>query len=75
MPRNSTTLNKRRGSCFSSMAQYVTQGVGELDQEKLGDLLQLKYHTVDDAAAQLGSVSVIRDTFVGFQQYLYAPQR
>jgi len=29
---------------------------------------------VDDAAAQLGDVSVIRDTFVGFQQYLYAPR-
>jgi len=56
------------------LAQYLTRGVGELDQEKLGDLLQLKYHTVDDAAAQLGDVSVIRDTFVGFQQYLYAPR-
>jgi len=53
------------------LAQYVTQGVGELDQEKLGDLLQLKYHTVTDAAEQLGGVSAIRDTFIGFQQYLY----
>ena len=49
----------------------VAQGVGELDQEKLGDLLQLKYHTVSDAADQLGGVPAIRDTFVGFQQYLY----
>jgi type I restriction enzyme R subunit len=54
------------------LAQYVTQGVSELDQEKLGDLLQLKYHTIDDAATQLGGVPVIRNTFVGFQQYLYA---
>jgi len=53
------------------LAQYVTQGVGELDLEKLGDLLQLKYHTVTDAAEQLGGVSAIRDTFIGFQQYLY----
>jgi type I restriction enzyme R subunit len=53
------------------LAQYVEQGVGELDQEKLGDLLQLKYHTVSDAADQLGGVSAIRDTFIGFQQYLY----
>ncbi len=53
------------------LAQYVRQGVGELDQEKLGDLLQLKYHTVTDAADQLGGVPAIRDTFVGFQQYLY----
>jgi type I restriction enzyme R subunit len=54
------------------LAQYVRQGVEELDQEKLGDLLQLKYHTVDDAALQLGDVATIRDTFVGFQQYLYS---
>ena len=53
------------------LLQYVNQGVEELDQEKLGNLLELKYHTVSDAAAQLGGVPVIRDTFVGFQQYLY----
>jgi type I restriction enzyme R subunit len=53
------------------LAQYVKQGVEELDQEKLGHLLELKYHTVSDAAEQLGGVPVIRDTFVGFQQYLY----
>jgi type I restriction enzyme R subunit len=53
------------------LAQYVKQGVGELDQEKLGDLLQLKYHTINDAAHQLGGVPVIRDTFIGFQRYLY----
>jgi type I restriction enzyme R subunit len=49
----------------------VKQGVEELDQGKLGDLLALKYHTVSDAAAQLGGVPVIRDTFIGFQRYLY----
>ena len=53
------------------LAQYVEQGVGELDQDKLGALLQLKYHTIDDATAQLGSVPLIRDTFTGFQRYLY----
>lgn len=53
------------------LAQYVSHGVGELDQAKLGNLLELKYHTVSDAAEQLGGVPVIRDTFVGFQQYLY----
>jgi hypothetical protein len=31
----------------------------------------LKYHTVNDAAEQLGGVPVIRDTFIEFQQYLY----
>ena len=53
------------------LAQYVREGVSELDQEKLGVLLQLKYHTIDDATAQLGTVSLIRDTFTGFQHYLY----
>jgi type I restriction enzyme, R subunit len=55
------------------LAQYVKQGVGELDQEKLGDLLQLKYHTVADAADALGGVPAIREAFIGFQPYLYAP--
>ncbi len=53
------------------LAQYVKQGVGELDQDKLGALIQLKYHTIDDAASQLGGVQLIRETFVGFQRYLY----
>jgi type I restriction enzyme R subunit len=44
-----------------------------LDQDKLGRLLELKYHTVVDAAEQLGAVPVIRDTFVELQQYLYTP--
>ena len=51
--------------------QYVSQGVEELDQEKLGSLLELKYHTVDDAAAQLGNLSAVRDAFVGFQPRLF----
>jgi type I restriction enzyme R subunit len=57
------------------LGQYIKQGVGELDQEKLGALLQLKYHTIDDAASQLGSVPLIRDTFLGFQQHLYAADK
>ena len=53
------------------LAQYVKQGVRELDQEKLSDLLQLKYHTIDDAAGQLGALPAVRDTFVDFQRHLY----
>jgi type I restriction enzyme, R subunit len=53
------------------LAQYLNQGVSELDQDKLADLLQLKYHSVPDAADQLGGIPAILDTFVGFQQYLY----
>jgi type I restriction enzyme R subunit len=53
------------------LEQYISQGVGELDQDKLSDLLQLKYRSVPDAIDQLGDIPVIRDTFVGFQRYLY----
>ena len=53
------------------LGQYVKQGVGELEQEKLGSLIALKYHTVNEASEQLGGISAIRDTFVGFQKLLY----
>lgn len=53
------------------LEQYIKEGVGELDQEKLPDLLELKYHAVRDAAAQLGGVARIREAFIGFQKNLY----
>lgn len=53
------------------LAQYVSEGVGELDQAKLPQLLALKYHAVGDAAEALGGVPRIRDAFVGFQRHLY----
>ncbi|MBA2492961.1 MAG: DEAD/DEAH box helicase family protein [Gammaproteobacteria bacterium] len=53
------------------LSQYEKEGVGELDQDKLGSLLEIKYHSVSDAAAELGGVSNIRDLFVDFQRYLY----
>ena len=84
----SERVEARRGEIFSHyeetklqafldfvLGQYVKQGVGELDQEKLTQLLELKYHTVDDALGQLGSAAMIRDAFVGFQQYLYADRK
>jgi type I restriction enzyme R subunit len=51
---------------------YIAQGVGELDQEKLPDLLELKYQSVGDAQIELGSVTEIREMFVGFQEHLYS---
>lgn len=53
---------------------YIQQGVGELDQEKLPDLLALKYQAINDAVAELGPVVGIRDVFIGFQEHLYARQ-
>jgi type I restriction enzyme R subunit len=51
--------------------QYVVQGEEELDRDKLPSLLTLKYHTVTDAAAELGSVAAIRGSFVEFQPRLF----
>ena len=56
------------------LGHYIKQGVGELDQEKLPHLLELKYHTMSDAIAELGPVAGIREVFIGFQQHLYARQ-
>jgi type I restriction enzyme, R subunit len=54
------------------LSQYVSEGVGELDQAKLPHLLDLKYRAVSDAALELGGVAKIREAFVGFQAHLYA---
>jgi len=54
------------------LAQYVTQGVEELDTDKLTPLLRLKYHNaISDAVADLGGTGQIRTMFTGFQKYLY----
>ena len=53
------------------LSQYVKQGVDELDDSKIGDLLILKYHALADAKKELGDIASIRNTFVGFQTYLY----
>lgn len=55
------------------LGHYIAQGVGELDQEKLPDLLELQYNSIADAVEALGSVAEIRDVFIGFQEQLYMP--
>ncbi|MBK7895054.1 MAG: DEAD/DEAH box helicase family protein [Anaerolineaceae bacterium] len=54
------------------LAKYIETGVEELAQEKLPELLILKYQALDDAQRKLGDVATIRSTFVDFQRYLYA---
>uniref|UniRef100_Q3ASE9 DEAD/DEAH box helicase-like protein n=1 Tax=Chlorobium chlorochromatii (strain CaD3) TaxID=340177 RepID=Q3ASE9_CHLCH len=51
--------------------QYVQQGVDELDEAKISDLLVLKYHAIADAKKELGDISTIRNIFIEFQEYLY----
>lgn len=53
------------------LEQYVKSGVDELDDAKLPDLLELKYHALADAKHELGDIPSIRSTFIGFQEYLY----
>ncbi|MAT55993.1 MAG: restriction endonuclease subunit R [Saprospirales bacterium] len=53
------------------LEQYVRDGVDELDDDKLGQLLILKYKAIADAKRELGNIKSIRETFIGFQEYLY----
>jgi type I restriction enzyme R subunit len=53
------------------LEQYVKEGVEELDDAKLPDLLELKYNAISDAKKALGDIPSIRNTFIGFQEYLY----
>jgi superfamily II DNA or RNA helicase/predicted GIY-YIG superfamily endonuclease len=54
------------------LSHYIAVGVEELDQEKLGPLLKLKYHdSIADAVADLGAPDQIGRVFTGFQKYLY----
>ncbi|MDC9728006.1 MAG: type I restriction-modification enzyme R subunit C-terminal domain-containing protein, partial [Methyloprofundus sp.] len=57
------------------LEHYITEGVDELEVEKLPILLESKYQSVRDAMTELGSVTEIRDVFIGFQEHLYTGQR
>ena len=54
------------------LAKYIETGIEELDQEKLPDLLKIKYSAIADATELLGGVNRIKATFIGFQQHLFA---
>lgn len=53
------------------LRQYISQGVSELDDSRLGELIKLKYGSVLDGQAKLGSLDAVRQTFCDFQKYLY----
>ncbi|MDD9857689.1 MAG: DEAD/DEAH box helicase family protein [Gammaproteobacteria bacterium] len=55
--------------------QYINQGIGELDDQKLPDLIRLKYHTPRDAVERLGEAPAIRKMFIDFQKHLYEAPR
>jgi len=53
------------------LEQYVRDGVNELDDKKLPELLELKYKAIADAKRALGEIKSIRENFIGFQENLY----
>ncbi|HEY5235143.1 MAG TPA: type I restriction-modification enzyme R subunit C-terminal domain-containing protein, partial [Rhabdochlamydiaceae bacterium] len=63
--------NKHKEFLEFVLSKYIETGVEELDQEKLPDLLTLKYQALSDAEEILGSVDEIRAAFIGFQKHLY----
>jgi len=52
--------------------QYVELGVDELQQERLPQLLAIKYHSQMEGIAALGGTERARATFMGFQRELYS---
>nr|BAV59388.1 type I restriction enzyme [Candidatus Endomicrobium trichonymphae] len=53
------------------LEKYVDTGIEELGQEKLPELIKLRYNTIDDGLAELGEAEQIKEVFVSFQKYLY----
>ena len=54
------------------LQQYIQQGYNQLSLENLPELIKLKYGTINDAKAELGSVGEISKVFIEFQKELYA---
>ena len=71
-PAAAELTDKQQAFVDFMLAQYVKQGVDELDAEKLPPLLQFKYRALSDAFAELGKPDQVRRVFVGFQRHLYA---
>lgn len=72
----STYTEKQRAFLDFVLGEYIREGVDELDAEKLTPLLKLKYsNAISDAINDLGDAETIRKLFVGFQKYLYDPQK
>ena len=54
------------------LEQYVEEGVLELDDQKLPNLLTLKYLSTNNGVQKLGGdLKSIRENFIDFQKHLY----
>ncbi len=54
------------------MGQYVHLGVDELQQERLPELIAIKYQSQVEGIEKLGGVQKARSAFIGFQRDLYS---
>ncbi|MBU4486845.1 MAG: DEAD/DEAH box helicase family protein, partial [Candidatus Delongbacteria bacterium] len=53
------------------LSKYIETGIEELFEDKIPDLLKIKYFAITDATELLGGVDRIRATFIKFQKHLY----
>ena len=53
------------------LSKYVEGGFEELDINRLSSLIELKYKSLYDGQKILGNADEIKNTFIGFQKYLY----
>jgi type I restriction enzyme R subunit len=53
------------------LSKFKVRGSDELNEDKLPVLLNLKYHSIDDAIQRLGGVQKIREHFFAFQNILF----
>ena len=71
-PSRTRLVGKQTAFLDFVLSHYISEGVGELDQDKLTPLLRLKYqNSIADAMADLGKPEEIGSVFAGFQKYLY----
>ncbi len=65
---------KKTGFLDFVLSHYISEGVEELDGDKLNPLLKLRYHdSIQDALDDLGDAASVRSAFLGFQKHLYPP--
>lgn len=53
------------------LKRYIESGFEELNQDRLPQLLKLKYQSLADAEKELGDPKQIRETFFTFQEKMY----
>lgn len=53
------------------LQRYIETGFEELDDERLPQLIKLKYNALQDGLSALGGAETARSLFIDFQKYLY----